>query len=408
MKQKIIGSQLLAILAVSIFAFGSVVYADATIIDTINTEGNTNTSFGIYNNGELVVGQEEYINGTANRTRTISIDTSDEELRSYVESKEGEWSTSLLNDQSLANIIGQSVDYLEGREYNSRVADVIGSSLDSYFASDDDIQQLLRMIDDLQFKATNLNIRVAAIERTLEEMASEDYCNAKLETAKKYNLTINGLKCGLNSTYFYMNKDGTMTAIETYNPEVDPKPVKMTLIVPSAVFAGNTFSAGVLLNNTGSKFGAYKIMMDVPEGWEIEQESFTGTLADKETRTLYVKITPGSSKGTLSAGAKIVMSGKTYKLMAQSELSPILLEEGEPAPVVEEEKIFITANLLSNLEAGIGKLAAGTSQALDNISGNISEILDNVTRNLSQGSGEGQDAQKAMSDFDTLFGSVLK
>lgn len=407
MKEKIIASQLLAIMAVSIFAFGSVVYADATIVDTINTEGNTNTSFGIYNNGELVVSQEEYINGTANRTRTISIDTSDEELRNYVDSKEGEWSTSLLNDQSLANILGQSVDYLEGREYSSGVADDIGSSLDSYFASDDDIQQLLRMIDDLQFKASNLNIRVAAIERTLEEMASEDYCNAKLETAKKYNLTINGLKCGLNSTYFYMNKDGTMTAIETYNPEVDPKPVKMTLVIPTAVFAGNTFSAGVLLNNTGTKFGAYKIMIDVPEGWDIEQESFTGTLADREVKSLYVKITPDNSQGAVSAGAKIVMSGKTYKLMAQSEISPIVLEEGAPVPEVKEEKVFITANLLSNLEGGFGKLASGTSQALENISGNISEILENVTRNLSQGN-SGEDAQKAMSDFDSLFGNILK
>lgn len=408
MKQKIIGSQLLAMMVVSIFAFSSVVYADATIVDTINTEGNTNTSFGIYENGELVVSQEEYINGTANRTRTISIDTSDEELRNYVDSKEGEWSTSLMNDQSLANIIGQSVDYLEGREYSSRVADDIGSSLDSYFASDDDIQQLLRMIDDLQFKASNLNIRVAAIERTLEEMASEDYCNAKLETAKKYNLTINGLKCGLNSTYFYANNDGTMTAIETYNPNVDPKPVKMTLVIPTAVFAGNTFSAGVLLNNTGTKFGAYKIMIDVPEGWDIEQESFTGTLADKEVKSLYVKITPDNSQGAVSAGAKIVMSGKTYKLMAQSTIVPVVLEEGAPVPEVkEEESIFITANLLSNLEGGLGKLASGATDAMDNISGNISEILENVTRNLSQGNG-GQDAQKAMSDFDSLFGNILK
>ena len=400
---------IMAMMVLGIFAFSTVVYADATIVDNLDMNGSGNTSFGIYQDGSLLVEQQEQINGSINRTRTISIDTSDDELRDYVDSKETEWSTSLVNENSISNIIGQSVSYLEGEDYNSAVAADIAKSLDSYFASDADVQQLLRMIDDLQFKTSNLNIRVAAIERTLEEMAGDDYCNAKLETARKYNLSIKGLKCGLNSTYFYANPDGTMTVIETYDPTVDPRPVKMTLVLPSAVFAGNIFNAGILLNNSASKFGAYKIVVTLPEGWTADETTFSGTIADKETKMIYIKVTPDVSRGNLSVGAKIVLSGKTYKLVAQSDLTPVVLEEGAPAPEVkEEDNVFITANLLSNLEGGLGKLASGTSDALKNISGNITQFIENVTGNSSDNGNGMDDAKRAMSDFDGLFGSVSK
>lgn len=388
MKSKGFGKNapMLALMVLGVFIFGSLVYADATLVDNLNVNGTANTSFGLYDNGSLVLGQEEQMNGTLNRTRVINIETADDELRNYVQSKEGEWSTSLLNDQSLANLIGQSVDYLEGREYTSGVADDIGNSLDSYFASDNDVQQLLKMIDDLQKKTMNLNVRVVAIERTLEETASEDYCNAKLETAEKYNMTIKGLKCGLNSTYYYETPTGMMT-IETYDPNVDSKPVKMTMIVPLVIFADTPFTAGIMLNNTGTKFGAYKVLVEVPEGWTADQIAFSGTIADMTTEMLYVKITPGKNSGTLKAGAKIVLSGKTYKLLATSDITPVKLEEPvKEVPVQEEKQVLITANLISTFGNSMSGFMEASSETIKNISGNLSEIIENVSNNMSSAS----------------------
>jgi hypothetical protein len=388
----------LAMMVLGVFIFSAVAFADATIVDNLDMNGTANTSFGVYDNGTLVVGQEEQINGTLNRTRTITIDTSDDELRDYVQSNKDTWSYSGASVATIANIMGQSVDYLEGKPYNTEYASEIGNRLDSYFASDADVQQLLKLIDDLNKKAYNLNVRVAAIERTLEETASEDYCNAKLITAEKYNMTIAGLKCGLNSTFYYETPTGMMT-IETYNPDVDSKPVKMVMAIPSVVVADTSFTVGIILNNTGTKFGAYKLALDIPSTWKAGEAELSGTIADQETKVIYIDITPDKNPGYVKTGAKIVLSGKTYKLLAVSNVTPIVVEKGAESPKVEEQpKIFVTADLLSNIGTGVGSIMSGTSDALKNISGNISLLIDNVTGNSSK-----PDAQQSLVEYDDLY-----
>lgn len=388
MKTKFGNGSMIAIMVIGLFVLSSLAYADATIVDNLNMDGTANTSFGIYDDeGNMMVGQNEQVNGTVNRTRVISIDTSDDELRSYIDSKDGEWSAQGLNDNSIENIIGQAVHYLNGEDYYMGSAPQIGQELDSYFASDKDIQVLLNYIEDLQMKSANLNFRVTSIERTLEEIASDDFCNAKLETAQKYNITLKGLKCGLNSTYYYTvdpatNNGNSLLAIETYNPNVDTKPIKMSMAVPSSVTAGKAFNIVIVLNNTGSKFGFYKLAVKVPATWKSDGELFSGTIADNEVKNIIVEVTPGEGNGNITTFVKIVLSGKTYNLMANAQMNadaPVTVEEPTIETKSEPSLVVITANMIYGIGNELGSLgstvrtstmefANGSADALNNFS----------------------------------------
>ncbi|NIM47020.1 MAG: hypothetical protein GTN40_02565 [Candidatus Aenigmarchaeota archaeon] len=78
--------------------------------------------------------------------------------------------------------------------------------LESYFASDKDVWILANRIKQLE-------LRVEALERTMEGIAPEEYCESKLDMMKLYNLT--GVKCGINSTQYWNAKKAGFDNYET-------------------------------------------------------------------------------------------------------------------------------------------------------------------------------------------------
>jgi len=111
----------------------------------------------------------------------------------YISENEGQWSTDRDFDyNSLVHTIRYAMDWLLGLR-NSATEDQknIGTDLDRYFASDRDVYYLLRRVNDLQ-------LRVEALENTIEEINETAYCQGKLEVLEKYGLP--AVKCG-ETTY---------------------------------------------------------------------------------------------------------------------------------------------------------------------------------------------------------------
>jgi hypothetical protein len=84
------------------------------------------------------------------------------------------------------------MDWLLGKNTNPNKYEIeIAQSIDSYCANDKDVYYLTRRVNDLQ-------LRVEALEKTIEKINSTEYCESKLEVLDKYNLT--AVKCG-ETTY---------------------------------------------------------------------------------------------------------------------------------------------------------------------------------------------------------------
>lgn len=115
----------------------------------------------------------------------------------YVNQHQGQWLADKegVNPENLVDIFRNAVDWLNGRgEYVISQSREIATILSSYFASQKDLWVLSN-------KVKQQDIRIEALERTMEKMASEEYCQIKLDLMKEYNLT--GVKCGTNSTMYW-------------------------------------------------------------------------------------------------------------------------------------------------------------------------------------------------------------
>ena len=114
-------------------------------------------------------------------------------LQEHVAQSEEQWATDRDFDySSLVHTIRNAVDWLIGlRPTATEDQKQIGTDLDRYFASDKDVYYLLRRVNDLQ-------LRVEALENTMEEINETAYCEGKLEVLEKYNLP--AVKCG-ETTY---------------------------------------------------------------------------------------------------------------------------------------------------------------------------------------------------------------
>jgi hypothetical protein len=113
----------------------------------------------------------------------------------YISQNEAGWSRDsgvLLPDLvkyitgSMQWMLGKDVKVLE--EYKK-----IGVALDSYFASDRDVWVLINKIRELE-------IRIETLEKTMEKIAPDEYCEVKVDALMKYNLTY--VKCSGNSTVY--------------------------------------------------------------------------------------------------------------------------------------------------------------------------------------------------------------
>jgi len=120
----------------------------------------------------------------------------------YIKEHEGTWSSDLvgggMQPGDLLSVLRDVVNWLmgSGSTTYSQSKD-IATTLDSYFASDNDIWILNNKINQLQ-------LRLEALERTMENTSAEAYCQAKLDMMEEYNLT--GVKCGTNSTMYWNAK----------------------------------------------------------------------------------------------------------------------------------------------------------------------------------------------------------
>jgi uncharacterized protein YoxC len=114
-------------------------------------------------------------------------------MNSYINDKDNTWSSDTgIYFSDVVNLIRGAVNWLLGIN-TSPTSDQenVATTLDSYFASDNDISYLLLRTQDLHF-------RVAALEKTMDEIASEAYCQGKLDVLREYGLE--QVSCG-NVTY---------------------------------------------------------------------------------------------------------------------------------------------------------------------------------------------------------------
>lgn len=119
----------------------------------------------------------------------------------YINQQEASWSSdSGVKLPDMVRYIAGGISWLMGKETNPPEGyKQIGTALDSYFASDRDVWILVNKIRELE-------IRLETLEKTMERVDTDTYCDAKLETMEKYNLSY--VKCGENSTiYAQVNPD---------------------------------------------------------------------------------------------------------------------------------------------------------------------------------------------------------
>lgn len=118
----------------------------------------------------------------------------------YVSSHESEWSKddSGIDTLTVVQLIGRSVDWLLGNnELPSKNEVTVARKLDSYFASDKDVYYLNNKMSELQ-------LRLEALERTIQKTQADAYCQGKLDMMKDYNME--WVKCG-DTTYHNHLKD---------------------------------------------------------------------------------------------------------------------------------------------------------------------------------------------------------
>ncbi|MCD6591216.1 MAG: hypothetical protein J7K72_04570 [Candidatus Aenigmarchaeota archaeon] len=116
---------------------------------------------------------------------------------SYIKEHEGTWSKDDvgggINFGDLVSVMSEAVNYLLGKTYASDVAIQIARQLDRYFASDADVYYLDKRVKELELEAE-------AVSRTMQKIAVDSYCQAKIDMMIEYNFT--SVTCG-NTTYYY-------------------------------------------------------------------------------------------------------------------------------------------------------------------------------------------------------------
>jgi len=113
----------------------------------------------------------------------------------YINQNQGQWSSdSGMQPIDVVRYITGAIDWLLGRDTNPLPAyKQIGYALESYFASDKDIWTLVNKINELE-------LRIKVLEKTMDRVASETYCQAKIDIMMEYNLSY--VKCGEDSTIY--------------------------------------------------------------------------------------------------------------------------------------------------------------------------------------------------------------
>ncbi len=129
----------------------------------------------------------------------------------YINQHQDMWSRDLIGggvqQGDLVSIFRAAIGWLTGNgDTVYMYAKELAIVLESYFASDKDVWFLANRVKQLE-------LRIEALERTIEGVAPEEYCEVKLDIMEQYNLT--GVKCGINSTQYWNAKKIGLDEYET-------------------------------------------------------------------------------------------------------------------------------------------------------------------------------------------------
>jgi hypothetical protein len=116
-------------------------------------------------------------------------------LEEKISGNEEGWETDRvgISSERVVKLIRDAVLWLLGKNPDAMKDEKdIGTYLDSYFASDKDTRYLLDRVN-------KLDLRVEALENTMNDVASDAYCKGKLKVMLDYGLQ--GVKCN-DTTYF--------------------------------------------------------------------------------------------------------------------------------------------------------------------------------------------------------------
>jgi len=178
-------TKLTVLILISVALLANIALADANVSVGIQTTGDVLLDTDVNTTGDV----EVWIDGTNIGDELSQTQEELSQTQSLVNGIPGE----MMGPEHIAMYIQEAVNWLNGKVVNSDVAKIIGYALDSYFASDYDIQVIVNKINELE-------MRLQVLERTMEKIAPEEFCEEKIWALKEYNLTY--VKCGINSTVY--------------------------------------------------------------------------------------------------------------------------------------------------------------------------------------------------------------
>lgn len=264
----------------------------------------------------------------------------------YISENEQSWKKDIegIEYENVADIIANAINWLLGNNpFAEDYEKEVGTSLDNYFASDNDLRYLMLRINDLQ-------LRVESLENAMEEIAAEEHCEGKLKVLAKYGLK--GVSCG-NTTYLnHLQSPITgedmiygITPLDGFTPE--PKQTEeyipeadmdiSPLNLPSKVKAYEAFELEVLVKNIGDAKGTDDIVLMLPEEWKADKTVETVTLDVGEATILEFSITPNEKGGEIS-----VSSSTDFEILAI--FKPELIMTFSLSPISEEQLNELSAD----------------------------------------------------------------
>jgi len=261
----------------------------------------------------------------------------------YIKKHESEWLRDKgISSNSLVSLVRESVDWLISvtnhwlNNGNTEIIDAseeakeLGSNLDRYFASDWEVYLLQQQINDL-------NIRVRALEKAMDKIAAEAYCQGKIDTMFEYNLS--WVKCGENSTYYYRVDPKEWNGKEVIGiTPVSPTP---KIVIPrytnisiisfnvSKLEVGKNATAILIIKNFGNLAGNATVYLEVPEGIEYEPKQINVLLQPNEEKELRFTLFVKKGKGTASITGYLTYL-LNQKIQKKSKMVEVKIKEVKP------------------------------------------------------------------------------
>ena len=239
-----------------------------------------------------------------------------QELAAYIQQNEESWTIDrdspgmLLRE--LINHVRYGVEWFLGlNKYASEAEKEFIYQLSRVFATKPELEQL--RIENQQLK-----LRIEALERTMEELNPEVYCQGKLEMMVDYDMR--WVTCGETKYHNHLIDPLTgedivvaiapidvvpETTVLDGEPDVsNGRPAKVdiqSIEVPGAVEANEEFLLLVTVKNVGDASGSDIIIISIPDDWTGDSMSELIALDPGEETTLEFGVTPNEDSDRIAA-----------------------------------------------------------------------------------------------------------